>query len=64
VKAHGCRLTLLNAERERRERKLGDNEEHYICGGKETISPVLKVPRQCPLALLVEVMRVTGINFL
>jgi hypothetical protein len=27
------------------------------------MSPVLKVPRQCSLALLVEVMRMIGINF-
>jgi hypothetical protein len=31
-------------ERERRDRKWGE--------GQETISPVLKVPRQCPLVLL------------
>jgi hypothetical protein len=29
---------------------------HYILGGQETLfSPVLKVPRQCPLVLLLEV---------
>jgi hypothetical protein len=31
--------------------------------GQEIISPVLKVPRQCPLVLLVEVMHMIGINF-
>jgi hypothetical protein len=32
-------------------------------GGQETIIPVLKVPRQCSLVLLVEVMHMIGINF-
>jgi hypothetical protein len=36
----------------------------YIWGGGETISPVLKVPRQCPLVLLIEVNHMIGINFL
>jgi hypothetical protein len=31
--------------------------------GQKTISPVLKVPRQCPLVLLAEVMNMIGINF-
>jgi hypothetical protein len=31
-------------------------------GGQETISPVLKVPRQCPLLHLVEVMNMIGNN--
>jgi hypothetical protein len=36
-----------------------------VCGAPEqgTIFPVLKVPRQCPLVLLAEVMHVKGINF-
>jgi hypothetical protein len=33
-----------------------------VGGGEESIYPVLKVPRQCPLALLVEVMHLNGIN--
>jgi hypothetical protein len=33
-------------------------------GGAETISRVFKVPRQCPLVHLVEVMRMNGINFI
>jgi hypothetical protein len=39
----------------KREReKVGGSERHYIGeGGQETVSPVLKVPRQCPLVLLV-----------
>jgi hypothetical protein len=31
--------------------------------GQETVSPVLKVPRQCPLVLLVVIMHMIGINF-
>jgi hypothetical protein len=31
---------------------------------KETIFPVLKVPRQCPLVLLVEAAYMIGIRFL
>jgi hypothetical protein len=51
-------------ERERGERKWGGSERHYIWGaGQETIYPILKVPRQCPLILLVEVMHMMGINF-
>jgi hypothetical protein len=30
--------------------------------GEETIYPVLKVPRQCSLVLLVEVTHMVGIN--
>jgi hypothetical protein len=43
-------------EREReRERKFGVvmRDTTLGGGGQETISPVLKVPRQCPLVLLV-----------
>jgi hypothetical protein len=32
-------------------------------GWQETISPVLKVPRQCPLVLLLDVMNMIGNNF-
>jgi hypothetical protein len=40
--------------REKKRKKVGGgSERHYIGGGQETISPVLKVPRQCPLVLLV-----------
>jgi hypothetical protein len=52
-------------ERERR-KKWGSSERHYILGGvrkKETIYPGLKVPRQCPLVLLVEAAHMTGIRF-
>jgi hypothetical protein len=30
---------------------------------RKTVSPVLKVHRQCPLVLLIEVMHMIGINF-
>jgi hypothetical protein len=42
---------------------MGGSERHYNGGGvKETIFSVLKVPRQCPLVLLVGVMLLFGIN--
>jgi hypothetical protein len=31
--------------------------------GQENISPILKVPRQCQFALLVEVTHMIGTNF-
>jgi hypothetical protein len=60
---------LLKQERERereRERggKLGGNKRHYrVEGGRviETEVGSLKVPRQCPLVLLVEARLVFGI---
>jgi hypothetical protein len=33
-------------------------------GAQETLCPVLKVPRQCPLVLLLEVPHMIGINLL
>jgi hypothetical protein len=44
---------------------MGSSERHYIGGvrKKETIFPVLKVPRQCPLVLLVEAAHIIGIRF-
>jgi hypothetical protein len=58
-------------ERERkreRRKKWGSSETHYIwCGGirkKESIFTVLKVPRQCPLVLLVEAVYMIGTRFL
>jgi hypothetical protein len=45
---------------------VGGSERHYILGGvreKETIFPVLKVPRQCPLVLLIETAHMIGIRF-
>jgi hypothetical protein len=43
-------------------KKRGGSETLHLRGGEETVSPVLKVPRQCPLLLLVEVMHMIGIN--
>jgi hypothetical protein len=45
---------------EKRREKVGFSER----GGEESISPILKVPRQCPLFLLVEVLHIIGIIFL
>jgi hypothetical protein len=44
-------------EEKRREEKRREEKRHYIWrgGDQETIFPVLKFPRQCPLVLLVEV---------
>jgi hypothetical protein len=41
------------------------SERNYIWGreGQETISPVFKVPRQCPFVLLAEIMQMIGIKF-
>jgi hypothetical protein len=36
---------------------------HLRGGGQETLSPVSKVPRQCPLVLLVEVCLTEGEAF-
>jgi hypothetical protein len=60
---------LGNEERERerereRRKKWGSSERHDILGSKkESIFPVLKVPRQCPLVLLVEAAHMIGIRF-
>jgi hypothetical protein len=41
-------------EREKERKKMGKVvKDTTLGGGQETISPVLKVPRQCPLVLLV-----------
>jgi hypothetical protein len=48
---------------EKRREKWGGSERHYIWGWEqETPISGLKVPRQCPLVLLVEVMCMIGIN--
>jgi hypothetical protein len=44
--------------RREEKRKWGGSEE----GAQGTISPILKVPRQCPL-VLVEALNIIGINF-
>jgi hypothetical protein len=55
-------------ERERIRKKWGSSERHYIWGGgvrkKESIFPVWKVPRQCPLVLLVEASYIIRIIFI
>jgi hypothetical protein len=59
------RLECIGKERERR-KKWGSSERHYILGGvrkKETIFPVLMVPRQCQLILLVEAAHMIEIRF-
>jgi hypothetical protein len=44
-----------NRERER-EKVSGGADKHYILGwGKKHFSSVSKIPRQCPLVLLVDV---------
>jgi hypothetical protein len=48
---------LKDRQREKRKKWGGSEWE----GGQETVSPVLKAPRQCPLVLLVEVMHMIGI---
>jgi hypothetical protein len=54
-----------STERKGEKRKWGGSKRHYIGGGgQETISPILKVPRQCPLVLLVEELHMIGISFL
>jgi hypothetical protein len=44
-------VRILKRERERR----GGSQRHYIWGGGRITFPALKVPRQCPPVLLVEV---------
>jgi hypothetical protein len=57
-------MFIITRKGEEREKKnLESSERHYIWGGEESIFPVLKVPRQCPLVLLVEVRHMIGINY-
>jgi hypothetical protein len=55
-------------ERERRRKKwevVRDTTfEGWGVRKKESIFPVLKVPRQCPLVLLVEAAHMIGIRFI
>jgi hypothetical protein len=47
---------LREGEREREKKTWGVSERHYILGWEgDKFFPALKVPRQCPLVLLVEV---------
>jgi hypothetical protein len=53
---HRLVLLRMREKRKKREKKKkmgGGNERHYIGRGTRNLSPVLKVPRQCPLVLLV-----------
>jgi hypothetical protein len=52
----------ISREREREEKESGEVVRDTTFRRQETISSVLKVPRQCSLVLLVEVMHVIGIN--
>jgi hypothetical protein len=49
-----------------REREMGEvvrDTTTFRARKKKSIFPVLKVPRQCPLVLLVEEMHIIGIRF-
>jgi hypothetical protein len=46
---------LRERERDREREGGGGSERHYISGGDGNIIFCLKVPRQCPLVLLVGV---------
>jgi hypothetical protein len=64
--AYFPRLREREREREREERNGEVVRDTRFWGGvrkKETIFPVLKVPRQCPLVLLVEGAHMVGIRF-
>jgi hypothetical protein len=53
-------------ERKRKQKANGEVMRDNTFGGvgeQETTSPVLKVPWQCPLVLLVELMHMMGIHF-
>jgi hypothetical protein len=56
--------TFWELRERKREEKLGGGEKHYSVGGgsPEQNVAVLKVPRQCPLVLLVGMRLVCGIN--
>jgi hypothetical protein len=49
-------------EEKRREEKRRC-ETLYLGWGQETLFPAVKVPRQCPFVLLVDVMHMIEINF-
>jgi hypothetical protein len=55
---------VSDSEEEKKRKKGGVSEGPYIWGGGQgTISPVLKVPRQCPFLFLVEVRHTIGIVY-
>jgi hypothetical protein len=51
-------IFIPNIEKRRREEKESREVVGECIGGQGTISVVLKVPRQCPLVPLVEVMHI------
>jgi hypothetical protein len=51
-------------EKRREEKRREDKRREEKVGEQENISPVLKVPRQCPLVLLVEVIYTKRITFI
>jgi hypothetical protein len=60
-------LSLIKGEGKERERRETVGEVVGVItfeeGVQGTMSRTLKVPRQCPFVLLVNVMHVVGINF-
>jgi hypothetical protein len=55
---------LSSVSKRERERESGEEvRETTFAEGQNIIFSVLKVPRQCPPALLVEAMHMIGINF-
>jgi hypothetical protein len=55
--------TERERERERERRESSSERYTYRVRKKESIFLVLKVPRQCPLVLLVEAAHLIGIRF-
>jgi hypothetical protein len=56
--------TIDSLQRERNRKKVGVIvRDTTFGGGQETICPVWKVPRQCPLVLLVWATCIIGIIF-
>jgi hypothetical protein len=58
-------IFLLFIDRNMVRDRVGDgNERHYFGGGAEkTIYSIQKVPRHCPLVLLIGVKHMIGINY-
>jgi hypothetical protein len=46
-----------------KKKESGELVRETTFGGKKILFPISKVPRQCPLVLLVEVLHMIGINF-
>jgi hypothetical protein len=59
-----CRTERLTKKREReREMREVVRDTTFRVRKTESIFPVLKIPRQCPLVLLVEASNIIGIRF-